>query len=387
MLMTHERSLIVRGAVDAAGSEVTIHVQDGLIVPAAPHGAPVLDAGGLTVAPGLIDLQVNGACGVDITAEPERLWDVAAELPRFGVTAFAPTVISSSPEARRRALDAFACGPKQGWAGARPIGLHFEGPMLSPARKGAHPGRWLTTPSPELIAGWSRAAGVLIATLAPELPGAMSVIRALSASGVVVSIGHTAADAETVRAAVAAGARMLTHLGNAMPPMQSRDPGPVGVALGGDDLIAGVIADGLHLDAAFIATAWHCLGAGRFLATSDATAALGVPDGPYRLGDQAVVVRDGAVRLADGTLAGSAASLPHCLRVLTAITGCTLEAALRTCTTVPASLIGDPCRGTLALGARADLTLLDPSLEVAATIVDGTVVHQRDPVAVPTGSR
>jgi N-acetylglucosamine-6-phosphate deacetylase len=151
----------------------------------------------------------------------------------------------------------------------------------------------------------------------------------------------------------------------------------VGVALGGGNLVAGVIADGLHLDASVVSTAWRCLGAARFLSITDATAALGVTEGPYRLGDHAVTVRDGSVRLADGTLAGSAASLPHCLRFLIESTGCTLAEALWTCTAVPASLIDDPDRGTLTPGSRGDLTLLDSSLNVAATIVGGAVVHQR----------
>jgi N-acetylglucosamine-6-phosphate deacetylase len=371
------RSLVIHGGVDASGVPITVHIQDGVIADAAPREASVLDASGLTVAPGLIDLQVNGACGIDITAEPERLWEVAAELPRFGVTAFAPTVISCSPEARQRAMATLAATPQDGWTGSLPLGLHLEGPMLSPARKGAHPERWLTQPSPELIAGWSRDAGVLIATLAPELPGAMEVIRELTANGVVVSVGHTEADAQTVEAAIAAGATMLTHLGNAMPPMQSREPGAIGIALGGADLVAGVIADGLHLDAPVVSTAWRCLGPTRFLAVTDATAALGVSDGPYQLGDQTMTVRDGTVRLADGTLAGSAASLPHCLRFLAVSTGCTLAEALQTCTRVPASLIGDQTRGVLKVGTRGDLTLFDPSLEVAATIVGGAVAYRR----------
>jgi N-acetylglucosamine-6-phosphate deacetylase len=372
-----ERSLVIRGGVDPSGAPITVHVHDGVIADTAPQEASVLDASGLTVAPGLIDLQVNGACGVDITAEPQRLWEVAAELPRYGVTAFAPTVITSSPQARERALATLSAAPEAGWSGSLPLGLHFEGPMLSHARKGAHPEHWLTEPSSDLILGWSRDLGVLIVTLAPELPGAMEVIRELTANGVIVSIGHTEANAQTVKAAIEAGALMLTHLGNAMPPMQSREPGPVGVALGADDLVAGVIADGLHLDASVVSAAWRCLGPSRFLAVTDTTAALGVPDGSYQLGDQAMTVRDRTVQLEDGTLAGSAASLPGCLRFLRASTGCTLAEALQTCTTVPASLIGDQSRGVLAAGARGDLTLLDSSLEVAATIIGGVVVYRR----------
>ena len=373
-------SLVVRGGTDVAGAPVTVVVRDGHVVhpdDVGTRGAqgPVLDATGLTVAPGLIDLQVNGACGVDVTAEPERLWEVAAGLPRFGVTAFVPTVITSAPQARERALAALAAGPATGWSGAVPLGLHFEGPMIAPARKGAHPPQWLAQPSLELVAGWSRAGGVLMVTIAPELPGALDVVEALTARDVVVAVGHTEADAGCVQAAVRAGARMITHLGNAMPPMMSRDPGPVGAALGGDELVAGVITDGHHLDGLTVSAAWRGLGPSRFLTVTDTTAALGMPEGPSRLGDQDVVVARGTVRLADGTLAGSAASLPQCLKFLREATGCSLAEAVETCAGNPAAVLGDSGRGVLRPGSRGDLTLFDERLDVAATIVAGVLVH------------
>ena len=302
----------------------------------------------MSTHPGLVDAQVNGAAGIDLTAEPHRLWEVASALPAYGVVAFVPTVITSDPAARAQALATLAAGPPAGWTGAEPLGLHLEGPMIAPARKGAHPERWLRPPALDLVDGWTREAGVLMVTIAPELPGALEVIERLVAEGVVVSIGHTAADTATVRAAVDAGARCVTHLGNAMPPMQTREPGPVGVALGGSlgtgGLVAGVIADGHHLHPDFLRTVWRALGPSRFLSVSDTTAALGLPDGPARLGDQEVVVADGTVRLHDGTLAGSAASLLDCLRVLVAQTGCSVEDALTTATTTPLTLLGLPPR-------------------------------------------
>jgi N-acetylglucosamine-6-phosphate deacetylase len=298
----------------------------------------------MRTVPGLVDLQVNGAAGIDLTAEPHRLWEVAAALPAYGVTAFAPTVITSDPATRQLALDTLAAGPPAGWAGAEPLGLHFEGPMITPSRKGAHPEHWLRPPSLDLVDGWSRETGVAIVTLAPELPGALAVIERLVSRGVVVSVGHTAATAAEVAAAVAAGARCVTHLGNAMPPLLPREPGPVGAAFGGDTLVAGLIVDGHHLDPLFVRTAWRALGPDRFLSVSDTTAALGLPDGPARLGDQDVVVSGGTVRLADGTLAGSAASLLGCLRTLVAQTGCTLEEAVATATTTPLTLLGLPPR-------------------------------------------
>lgn len=300
-----------------------------------------------TVVSGLVDAQVNGAAGIDLTAEPHRLWEVAAALPAYGVVAFVPTVITSDPAARDQALATLAAGPPAGWSGAEPLGLHFEGPMIAPTRKGAHPERWLRPPSLELVDGWSREAGISIVTIAPELPGALEVIERLTGRGIVVSVGHTAARAAEVTAALEAGARYLTHLGNAMPPLQPREPGPIGAAFGGDLVtgpVAGLIVDGHHLDPLFVRTAWRALGPDRFLSVSDTTAGLGLPDGPARLGDQDVVVADGTVRLAGGTLAGSAASLLDCLRVLVAQTGCTLEEAVATATTTPLTLLGLPPR-------------------------------------------
>lgn len=369
--------LVVIGGRDARGERIDLVVDAGLIVDVtldpSYDGAQVVDATGLTVLPGLLDLQVNGAAGHDLTLSPDRLWEVAAALGQYGVTAFAPTVITSDPACREEALGVLKAGPPAEWYGAVPLGWHFEGPMLSPLRRGAHPERWLVPPDPALVAGWSRADGVLIATIAPELPGALEVIRLLHARGVVISVGHTDADAGQVAAAVAAGATCVTHLGNAMRPMLTRDPGPVGAALGGSELVAGVIVDGHHLDPLTLVAVWRALGPDRFLAVSDATAPLGRPDGPDRLGAHDVVLAEGAVRLADGTLAGSATPVSRCLALLRETTGCTLADAVVTATTTPARLVGDPTRGHLSPGARADLVLADTTdgLDVVTTLVAG----------------
>lgn len=356
------------------GGSVDVTIVDGVVADGAAD-VPAYDASGLHVLPGLLDLQVNGAAGIDLTLEPERLWEVATALPRYGVTAFLPTVITSSPEARAAALGVLAAGPPAGWAGAWPLGVHFEGPMIAPARTGAHPPAWLVPPSAEVVAGWSREAGVTMATVAPELPGALDVISSLVDAGVVVAVGHTEASAEQVAAAVDRGARAVTHLGNAMPALAGRVPGPVAATLADPRLTAGVIADGHHLHPTTIAAYARALGPDRLLAVTDCTAALGMPDGPARLGDQHVVVRDGTVRLEDGTLAGSAASLPECLQVLRFATGWSLADVVGCCTTVAADLVGDPSRGRLVDGARGDLTLVDDDLAVVATVVGGRLLH------------
>jgi N-acetylglucosamine-6-phosphate deacetylase len=373
--------LLVRGGCDAKGSSVEVAIADGRIAatPELSEYDDVFDASGLTVLPGLLDLQVNGAVGIDITAEPERLWEVAAALPAYGVTAFLPTVITSAADARDRALATLRSGRPAGWAGAEPLGLHFEGPMIAAERKGAHPERWLRPPSLDLVEGWSRAEGVRMVTVAPELPGALDVIASLVARGVVVSIGHTAAAAADVQAAIRAGATLITHLGNAMPGVTAHEPGPMGVALAGPDLVAGVIADGHHLHPTTLALVWRNLGPDRFLAVSDCTAALGLPDGATHLGEHDVHVADGSVRLADGTLAGSAASLPQCLSHLMAATGCSLADAVTAATATAARVVGESSLGSLTPGHRGDLTLVDSDLRVVATIVGGLIVHQGGP--------
>ncbi|HET6167889.1 MAG TPA: N-acetylglucosamine-6-phosphate deacetylase [Marmoricola sp.] len=374
-------ALVVRGGRDASGAPLEVSIVDGVLGPGAPGDAAVVDATGLVVAPGLVDLQVNGAAGVDVTNEPERIASVGAELVRHGVTAYLPTVITSGQEARSAALSAVSSVPS-GSHGAVALGVHFEGPMIAPSRRGAHPEAWLREPSLELVEGWSRDAGVVMVTIAPELPGACAVIASLAARGVVVSIGHTSATPDQVVAAVDAGARCATHLFNAMPPLSAREPGPVGAVLGHSHLVAGLIVDGIHLSDAIVRTAWHALGPERFWSVSDTTAALGLGDGPTRLGDQDVIVADGAVRLADGTLAGSASSLADCVRTLWTTTGCSLDESLATATSTPARLIGDDSRGRLVAGARGDLVLLDVDeptgrFDVVATVVGGVVAFDR----------
>lgn len=284
----------------------------------------------------LVDLQVNGAGGIDLTSEPERLWEVGAMLPALGVTAWLPTIITADPVVPERALAALGAGPPPGYDGAEPCGLHLEGPFLAPGRRGAHPPRWLS--DPRRVDGWTRSAGVAMVTLAPELPGAIEVIEHLASAGVVVAIGHTDADAADVRRAVAAGATAATHLFNAMSMGTPRNPGAALAALD-LGLVCGVIVDGHHLAPELVRLAWRVLGPERFLSVTDATAALGLPDGRTRLGDHEVVHADGAVRLDDGTLAGAASPLPRNLALLEQITGCSTQEARITATVTPRRLL------------------------------------------------
>jgi N-acetylglucosamine-6-phosphate deacetylase len=236
--------VIERGSVVVDGDRI-VAVGTAVEAPAA-DGARVLDAGGRILAPGFIDVQLNGAFGHDFTADPPTIWQVAAGLPRYGVTAFLPTIITSPLEQVEAGLRVVQQGRPEAFRGAEPLGLHAEGPFLNPKKKGAHNERHLRLPTPEAVADWSPASGMRLVTMAPELPGALEVIRALVARGVVVSTGHSMATFEEAVAGFDAGARYGTHLFNAMPSLGHRDLGLPGALLA-DGTLAGSI---LELDQA-----------------------------------------------------------------------------------------------------------------------------------------
>ena len=346
----------------------------------APECGATLDVSGLLVAPGFIDLQINGAFGIDLADEPERLWEVGAALSRYGVTGFLPTIITSPADTPERAMAALADRPA-GFAGAEPLGLHLEGPMLNPERRGAHDPALLRPPSPELVEGWTRAAGVALVTLAPELQGGLAVVKQLVDAGVVVSAGHTAATADELEGAVLAGLSYVTHLFNAMVPFGHRDPGTIGLALADGRLTAGLIADGIHVHPIAVAAAWQALGPSRLCLVTDAVAALGRPPGRFPLGGRTVTRGDDGVRLDDGTLAGSALALDEAVRNLITFTGCSPAESIATVTATPARVLGLPRKGTVAPGFDGDLTLLTADLRVVTTFVGGREVHPTSEVA------
>jgi N-acetylglucosamine-6-phosphate deacetylase len=348
-----------------------------------PTCAQVLDATGLIVTPGFIDLQINGAFGHDFTADPASIWPVAARLPSYGVTAFLPTIITSPFGAVAAAQAAVTRGPACSDTGATPLGLHLEGPFLNPQKKGAHNPAFLRAPDPLSISDWSPAQGVCLVTLAPELPGALELVAILVERGVAVGAGHSAASHAQAQAGFDAGVRYGTHLFNAMPPMYHREPGLTGALLTDTRPTAGIIADGIHTHPATVHLAWQLLGNIRLNLVSDAMAALGMPPGQHPLGDYVVIVDGTSARLADGTLAGSILSLDTALRNLIAFTGCSLAKALPTVTTTPAEVLGlGATRGRIAPGTVADLVLLTPQHEVQMTIVEGRIAYQRERMPV-----
>jgi N-acetylglucosamine-6-phosphate deacetylase len=349
-------------------------VANGTIVSIGDDGpAPdrVVDVAGKYVAPGFIDLQLNGGWGHDFTSDPASIDAVARRLPATGVTAFLPTIVTAPVEVRHRALDTMATiEVSESALGAVPLGLHLEGPAISPSRPGAHDPRWIGPPAPDEIGTWRRDRGVAMVTLAPECAGSLDLIASLAAAGVVVSVGHSECSAAEFAAARDAGVGMVTHLFNAMGPFSHRDPGVVGSALAGD-LFAGLICDGVHVDALAVVVAWRALGAARLVLVTDAMAALGLDVSETRLADVAVFIDETGVRTGDGVLAGSNLTLDTAVRNLVAFTGCSPAEAIMTVTRNPASVLGIDDRGTISLGARADIVVLDQSLRVVQTFVGG----------------
>lgn len=316
---------------------------------------------GLAV-PGLIDLQVNGFGGADfLTADVDGYRHAGAELARTGVVAYQPTLITSEPGQTVTAI-ATADKARSCPGGARILGVHLEGPFLSPRRSGTHPAELLRAPDVELTKRLLAAGPVTQVTLAPELPGAPELVSFLVRSGVRVSCGHSDATAAEANAAFDRGARLVTHLFDAMRPFTHRDPGIVGAALTRDDVAVGVIADPSHLSPEAIRLAFRAA-RGRVVLVTDDLAAGGCPDGTYRMGAVEFTVTGGIARRGDGTLAGTTITLIEAIRnACTA--GIGWESAVNAATSTPAGLLPGEDVGLLRPGDRADALVLDDSLNV-----------------------
>ena len=359
-------SLLIRGRV-AAGEAVRsgwVALRDGLVagigegLPPAGFGAPV-ELGDLLIAPGFVDVHVHGGAGGQASGDdPADVADQVLRAARFhathGTTCMVATTVSDTP-GRLRATVAGVRTAMRAAAGdgATIAGVHLEGPWLAPTRCGAHDPSALRLPDPVELAELLDAAGgaVRLLTLAPELEGASAVIAAACAAGVVVSVGHTDATYAQARAAFDAGARHLTHLGNAMRGIDRREPGPIAAALADKRVTVEVIADGDHVHPALLRLA-AIAAPRRLVAITDAISATGLPDGEHRLGGLAVLVRDGRVTLADRpeTLAGSVLTMDRAVATLVAA-GVEPIDAIRAATATPARVLGDErSRGVLAPG-------------------------------------
>jgi N-acetylglucosamine-6-phosphate deacetylase len=329
------------------------------ILPEAEAGRPDLALDGGILAPGLIDLQVNGGGGrmVDGTADVASLAGICAVHARLGATGILPTLITDTPEATARVIAAGIAAARAGVAGF--LGLHLEGPHLDPRRKGAHDPaliRPMTSADLDLLCAAARELPALMVTVAPALVS-LAQIAALRAAGAVVSLGHADCTAAEAAAAFAAGATSATHLFNAMSPLGSREPGLVGAVLDGR-AAAGLIADGIHVAPTSLRIALAARPEGLFL-VSDAMGIAGTDAAEFTLGGRRILRRDGRLTLADGTLAGADLSLPQAIAVMTGDVGVAPDVALRMATSDPAGVIGCGDRhGHLAPGRAADMVHL-----------------------------
>ncbi|HZC13972.1 MAG TPA: N-acetylglucosamine-6-phosphate deacetylase [Thermoleophilaceae bacterium] len=354
--------------VDGRLVDGDLTIDDGVI-----SAVGVEPAGGEGIAvPGYVDLHVNGVAGIDfLTAEPSDYRRAGEALARTGVVAYQPSFVSSPTDAYAEPLASVQDASDPARAPGLPLicGVHLEGPFLSSEWPGAHEPEYLLLPDIRLAERLLAGGSVTMMTLAPELSGALELIAWLVARGVVVSCGHSDADAEQAHAAFDSGARAITHIHNAHRRWRPRDPGIGGAALVRPDVTVQAIVDGVHLapDSAY----GVFLAAGpRFCLVTDAIEAALLDAGEYELGGRAVRLRDGAVRLPDGTLAGSVLTMDEAVRNLVA-GGASMADAVYAASTAPAALLGRDDLGVLLPGRPAHIAVLDDELRVQRTLVGG----------------
>lgn len=351
-----------------------------------PEDATVIDAGGLYIAPGLIDIHVHGAAGFDMMdATPEALTEMACFFARHGVTSFLATTMTASREETLAAVENAARCQQHDTGGAHILGVHLEGPYISPKYPGAQLATQIRPADPAEYAAFFAAGNVRLITLAPEIPQNLELVEFAREHGAAVAVGHSAATYDQVLTAVGRGLTQACHTFNAMTGLHHREPGTVGASLTCDDLYAQAIVDFVHLHPAVVRLLVRAKGIHRTVLITDAMRAAGLPDGDYLLGGQAVTVHNGEARLAvGGNLAGSILTLDLGLRNTMRATGLSLVEALPMATSVPAaSIMLDDTVGSLKPGYLADLILLDDAGNVHLAMVKGQVVYRRDD-PVPT---
>jgi N-acetylglucosamine-6-phosphate deacetylase len=336
-----------------------------------PAGAKEIRATDKTAIPGFVDIHIHGAGGHDVMeGTSAALHSITRKVSEYGTTSLVATTVTASTDKTIRAIEGIASYIAQQHQTEEPraeiLGIHLEGPFISKERRGVHPPEWIQTPSAPTLGRFLKAAAgnARILTIAPELPGAAPCMDTARDAGLVVSIGHTDANYEQARAAMVRGARSATHVFNAMRPFSHRDPGVVAAVLTSPDINAELIADGVHVQEGAMKLLLLAKGAARVTLVSDGLSATGMPEGKYMLGDFEVTVSGGVCRNADGVLAGSTLTLDRALRNIVGV-GASLSDTVRMLTLNPASLLGiEFKKGSLRVGADADVLLLDERLQI-----------------------
>lgn len=365
--------LIREGVIEELGP------REGMRLPAGASEIPATDK---TAIPGFIDVHIHGAGGRDVMeGSAEALAGVTRTVARHGTTSFVATTVTASPEDTIRGVEGISryisVQHETDETRAEVLGIHFEGPFLSPARRGVHLAEWLKLPSAELLEKLLQAAAgnALILTIAPELLGAIPCIDAARKAGMVVAAGHTDATYEQTRAGIAHGIRHAVHVYNAMRPFSHRDSGVIGAVLTSPEVTAELIADGVHVEETAMRVLLQAKGPERMILVSDGISATGMPDGKYMLGKLEVTVSGGVCRNSEGKLAGSTLTLDRALRNIVGL-GVPLAAAVRMLTLNPAALLGiEFKKGALRTGADADILLLDEGLQLTNVWVRGVPVQ------------
>ncbi len=355
----------------------------------AGEGAASLDLSHHYIVPGFIDVHVHGLDGIDTLQGGDAIAAMARRLPRFGVTAFCPTTIACAPAALRAMLEAVAAArTRPAPLSARVLPAHLESNFINPEFKGAQPLDCLRLPRGRGPDGEFTGAEILaeiaagrpdvgIVTIAPELEGALELIRDLTSHGHHVSLGHSGASYEEALAGVDAGARQATHLFNRMTPLGHRQPGLAAAILEHDDVTAELVCDGMHVHPAMVRVALAAKGTSRIMAITDGTAGAGLPRGTRStIGGRPITVGDVAL-LEDGTIAGSVLTMDRAFAKLVSAVGLSLVDAAMVCATTPARALNLQGLGVIVPGATADLAVLDRDLNVVHTFLAGELAWSR----------
>jgi N-acetylglucosamine-6-phosphate deacetylase len=383
--------LTLRGArlVDALSDRPSgdLVIDGGKIRAAGRAREPIgheVDAAGMILMPGFIDVHTHGGGGCNLhTADAEEIIAYTRWAPRTGTTGFLIAIVGvpdGLPTAQLRAATAAIAAGRTDHTGAEALGIHLEGPYISAQHRGAHALAWLRTPEPEETEALLRLVGghLRLITIAPELPGAGEMIERLAAAGVRVSIGHTDATFEQTKQAIRLGATHMTHCFNAMRPLRHRDPGPLGAVVEAEQVHGELIADGVHVHPAVMRVLLRALGVGRTVIVTDAQAA-GDAGATFEFAGQPAHVADGAVRLRDGTIAGSVLTMDQALRNVLHLGGVTLSEAVGMLSLNPARVAGVAERkGHLRAGYDADVLIFDQALTLQATLCRGMLAFATD---------
>lgn len=355
---------------DGSFLEQTLYVNDHCLVDKAEYqdDGEIIDAEGLLVLPGLVDVHSHGAAGEDFSdGDPEGLKKILRYERSCGITSYCPTSMTF-PKERLRQIFASIKGA-QTEEGAKVVGINMEGPFLDPVKKGAHVEEWITAPDAAFVRELNQDADGLVrlVTLAPNMDGAEEFIKEMHEE-VCISLGHTAADYDCASRAMKLGAHHVTHLYNAMQPFGHRAPGLIGAAMDDPECMVEMICDGYHIHPSAIRAAFRLFGPERVILISDSMRATGMKNGTYELGGQEVTVKDRKAVLKDGTLAGSATNLYGCMCKAVEF-GIPLEQAIMAATANPARSIGifDQV-GSIRIGKQADLLLVSKNLELKRVI-------------------